>query len=158
MSHDHRPADPRSVISECVLNALGKGRFKGYSAGSHPSGRVNPAALELLGRLGYDTAGARSKSWEEFAAPGAPQMDVIITVCDDAAGETCPLWPGRPATAHWGVADPSRVEGDDAARSAAWETAHRSLRKRIEAFIALPFEHLDNATMKLRLAEIGALV
>lgn len=147
----------RSVISECVLNGLGKGRFKGYSAGSHPSGRVNPAAIALLDRLGYDTSAVRSKPWEEFSAPGAPRLDVIVTVCDGAAGETCPIWPGRPATAHWGVADPSRVDGDEAVRQAAWERAYHILKKRIEAFIALPLAELDAATLKRHLADIGKL-
>lgn len=148
----------RSVISECVLNSLGGGRYRAYSAGSHPSGRVNPSALALLGRLGYDTAGVRSKSWDEFAAPGAPPIDVVVTVCDDAAGETCPLWPGQPLKAHWGVADPSRVDGSEAEKTAAWETAHRILRNRIEAFIALPFGDLEPGDLKTRLAAIGEIL
>lgn len=147
----------RSVIAECTLNALGEGRFRAFSAGSHPSGRVNPAALELVSGLGYDVSGVRSKSWDEFAAPGAPPLDVVITVCDDAAGETCPFWPGRPASGHWGVADPSRAEGSEAAKRAAWETAHRILKARIEAFLALPIDDLDPAQLKARLAEIGKL-
>jgi arsenate reductase len=125
----------RSILAEAYLNAAGKGRFKAYSAGSRPGGQVNPCALELLQRKGIDTTGLRSKSWDEFAAAGAPQMDLIVTVCDNAAAETCPYWPGRPATAHWGTADPAAVSGSDAEKRTAFEAAFRALSSRIDAFL-----------------------
>ncbi len=126
----------RSVLAECYLNHAGRGRFRAFSAGSRPTGRVNPFALELLRSKGIATDGVRSKSWDEFAAPGAPAMDYIFTVCDNAAGETCPLWPGRPATGHWGVDDPAAVEGSDDDRRAAFERAFALLAARIDAFVA----------------------
>jgi protein-tyrosine-phosphatase len=125
----------RSILAEAYLNSAGKGRFKAYSAGSKPAGRVNPFALELLQCKGIDCAGLRSKSWDEFGAPGAPRMDFIFTVCDNAAAETCPYWPGRPATAHWGIADPAAVNGSAAQKSAAFEAAFGELSSRIDAFL-----------------------
>lgn len=147
----------RSVIAETVLNRWGEGRFKAYSAGSAPSGRVNPRALELLTGLGYDVSDVRSKSWNEFALPGAPHMDFIFTVCDDAAGETCPYWPGHPVSAHWGIADPSRATGSDPDIAAAWRRAHDLLHKRITAFLELPLADLDAASLKSQLQAIGDL-
>ena len=126
----------RSVLAECYMNHAGRGRYRAFSAGSRPTGRVNPFALELLRSKGIATDGVRSKSWDEFAAPGAPAMDYIFTVCDNAAGEACPLWPGRPATGHWGVDDPAAVEGSDDDRRAAFERAFALLAARIDAFVA----------------------
>ncbi len=147
----------RSVIAESILNAIGGGRFRGFSAGSHPSGRINPGAIALLTRKGYPTVGLRSKTWDEFAAPGAAPIDYIITVCADAAGETCPFWPGHPTSAHWGVADPSRFEGTDSERQAAFDETHRLLYDRIKAFIDLPFDALDPSALKQRLMAIGTM-
>ena len=127
----------RSVIAECVLNRLGKGRFKAYSAGSQPSGRVHPFALDLLKNLKYETKELRSKSWQEFAEPGAPQLDFVFTVCDDAANETCPVWPGQPMSAHWGLPDPSRAEGSETERRLAFADTHRMLNQRISIFLSL---------------------
>jgi arsenate reductase (thioredoxin) len=128
----------RSVIAECVMNRLGAGEFRAYSAGSQPSGKIHPFALELLQRLNYDTQGLRSKSWQEFAGAGAPQLDFVFTVCDDAANEVCPVWPGRPMSAHWGLADPSRVAGSEAVRRYAFADTHRMLQQRIGIFTSLP--------------------
>ena len=127
----------RSIMAEGIMNTLGRGRFKAFSAGSRPVGRVNPLAIETLKKYGHDVEGLHSKSWEEFAAPGAPKMDFIITVCDNAAGEVCPIWPGRPVTAHWGFADPSHIEGDDNARRAAFNETYRQIRRRISLFLEL---------------------
>ena len=132
----------RSILAEALFNHLGGGRFKAYSAGSQPSGTVNPVALETLDRHGVPLPEARSKSWDEFAAPGAPEMDFIFTVCASAAGEACPIWPGQPTTAHWGIADPAHVE-PLAARREAFATAYRQLARRIGAFVALPLETLS---------------
>lgn len=132
----------RSILAEALFNHLGGGRFKAYSAGSQPSGTVNPVALETLDRHGVPLPEARSKSWDEFAAPGAPEMDFIFTVCASAAGEACPIWPGKPTTAHWGIADPAHVE-PLAARREAFATAYRQLARRIGAFVALPLETLS---------------
>ena len=132
----------RSILAEALFNHLGGGRFKAYSAGSQPSGTVNPVALETLDRHGVPLPEARSKSWDEFAAPGAPEMDFIFTVCASAAGEACPIWPGHPTTAHWGIADPAHVE-PLAARREAFATAYRQLARRIGAFVALPLETLS---------------
>lgn len=132
----------RSILAEALFNHLGGGRFKAYSAGSQPSGTVNPVALETLDKHGVPLPEARSKSWDEFAAPGAPEMDFIFTVCASAAGEACPIWPGRPTTAHWGIADPAHVE-PLAARREAFATAYRQLARRIGAFVALPLETLS---------------
>ena len=128
----------RSILGEALLNSMGQGRFRAWSAGSHPGGRVNPFALELLAKNGLPTEGLRSKRWDEFAAPGAPVMDYIFTVCDNAAGEVCPFWPGRPATAHWGVDDPAAVEGTDAEKRAAFELAYARLAAKIDAWLASP--------------------
>ena len=146
----------RSILGEVLFNVLGKGRFIAHSAGSKPVGRVNPYALELLQQQGYSVAGLRSKSWDEFAAPGAPELDFIFTVCDNAAGEVCPVWPGKPATAHWGIPDPAHVNGDEAKR-AAFKKAYEQLARRIQLFISLPIERLDKLTLKQKLAEIGQI-
>ncbi len=147
----------RSILGEALFNTLGKGRFKAYSAGSKPAGRVNPFALELLQQQGHSIAGLRSKNWDEFAAPGAPEIDFIFTVCDNAAGETCPIWPGRPASAHWGIPDPAHVEGGDEAKRAAFRKAYEQLARRIQLFTSLPIESMDKLTLKEKLAEIGRI-
>ena len=149
----------RSVLAECLLNHIGQGRFKAYSAGSSPreNQRPNPLALQALESAGISTAGLRSKSWDEFAAPGAPALDFIFTVCDNAAGETCPVWPGQPLTAHWGVADPAAVTGSEADQWLAFRTAFRELERRIRAFVSLPVESLDRMTLQQRLRDIGQL-
>ena len=146
----------RSILGEVLFNTLGKGKFKAYSAGSKPAGQVNPGALEWLSANGHSTEGLRSKSWDEFAAPGAPEFDFIFTVCDNAAGEACPLWLGKPATAHWGIPDPAHVEGDEA-RRVAFKKAADQLARRIQLFIALPFEKLDKMVLKEKLSEIGRI-
>ena len=146
----------RSILGEVLFNSLGKGRFKACSAGSKPAGRVNPGALEWLQQNGYSTEGLRSKSWDEFAATGAPEFDFIFTVCDNAAGEACPLWPGKPATAHWGIPDPAHVEGDEA-RRAAFKKAAERLARRIQLFMSLPIDKLDKLVLKEKLAEIGRI-
>ena len=150
----------RSVLAEGTLNDLGQGRFRAFSAGSQPGGIVNPFALELLKQRGHPTDGMRSKSWDEFAVAGAPPkgllpMDFIITVCDNAAGEVCPVWPGNPASAHWGVEDPAAVKGSDDDKRAAFATAYKILRRRIELMLALPLDKLDALARKQRLREIG---
>jgi len=146
----------RSILAEVLINSLGKGQFIGYSAGSKPVGHVNPFALELLHHQGRSTEGLRSKSWDEFATPDAPELDFIITVCDNAAGETCPVWPGKPASAHWGIADPASVEGE-AAKRAAFVHAEEQLARRIQLFMSLPIRSLDKLTLKEKLAEIGRI-
>jgi arsenate reductase len=146
----------RSILGEVLFNTLGKGKFRAYSAGSKPAGRVNPGALELLQAQGRSVAGLRSKSWDEFAVPGAPQFDFIFTVCDNAAGEACPVWPGKPATAHWGIPDPAHVEGDEA-RRAAFKKAYEQLARRIQLFMSLPIDKLDKLALKEKLAEIGRI-
>ncbi|HXU94241.1 MAG TPA: arsenate reductase ArsC [Gallionella sp.] len=146
----------RSILGEVLFNVLGKGKFKAYSAGSKPAGRVNPGALEWLQGQGYSTDGLRSKSWDEFAAPSAPEFDFIFTVCDNAAGETCPVWLGHPATAHWGIPDPAHVEGDEA-RRAAFKKAAEQLARRIQLFMSLPIEKMDKLALKEKLAEIGRI-
>jgi protein-tyrosine-phosphatase len=145
----------RSILAEAYLNAAGKGRFRAYSAGSHPAGKVNPLALDLLARNHLDTTGLRSKSWDEFARPGAPKLDFVFTVCDNAAGEVCPIWPGHPMTAHWGVADPAAVEGSDEAKHRAFMRAFTELSARINLFINLPLSKLDRLTLQKKLADIG---
>ena len=145
----------RSILAEAYLNSAGKGRFAAYSAGSHPGGGVNPYALELLAKNRIDTAALRSKSWNEFAVPGAPVMDFVFTVCDQAAGESCPLWPGQPMTAHWGVDDPAKVEGTDEEQRKAFMRAFSALSTRINLFLNLPLAKLDRLALKKRLAEIG---
>ena len=146
----------RSILGEVLFNVLGKGKFIAHSAGSKPVGRVNPVAVELLQQKGHDIEGLRSKSWDEFAAPGAPEIDFIFTVCDNAAGEVCPIWPGKPATAHWGIPDPAHVEGDEAKR-AAFKTAYAQLARRIQLFMNLPIDKLDKLVLKEKLAEIGRI-
>lgn len=145
----------RSVIAEAIMNRIGSGKFVAFSAGSQPRGSINPNTLKLLDQLGYDTSGFRSKSWDEFAKHGAPEIDFIFTVCDDAAGEVCPVWPGKPLTAHWGVADPSAVKGSELEIAMAFQKAYRLLYRRIELFAALPIRGLDTMTLKARLREIG---
>ena len=145
----------RSIIAECVINRLGAGRFKGYSAGSQPSGRVHPYALDLLRHLNYDDSGLRSKSWEEFSGPDAPRLDFAFTVCDDAANEVCPVWPGQPMTAHWGLPDPSAAEGTEPERRYAFADTHRMLYQRIGIFVNLPLASLDKLSLQKRLDDIG---
>ncbi len=145
----------RSVLSEAILNKVGMGKFKAYSAGSQPKGQVHPQTIALLQSLGYDTSGFRSKSWGEFAQDGAPPIDFIFTVCDNAAGEACPVWPGKPMIAHWGVPDPAEATGTDAQIALAFKEAYEMLHKRIELFLALPLEKLDTLTTAQRLKDIG---
>ena len=145
----------RSILAEAILNRIGKGKFAAYSAGSMPKGAVNPHAISLLKRLDYPTGDFRSKSWEEFARPDAPQMDFVFTVCDNAANEVCPVWPGQPMTAHWGVPDPAAVEGDEAKIAQAFRDAYAALNRRIELFTVLPVRSLDRMALKSRLDEIG---
>ena len=147
----------RSIIAESIMNRLGQGRFKGYSAGSQPTGKVHPYALQLLQRLRFDTSTLRSKSWSEFAGPDAPQRDFVFTVCDNAANETCPYWPGQPMTAHWGVPDPSAVDGTEAERHLAFADAYRMLNQRISIFINLPMATLDSLSLQRQLDEIGRM-
>lgn len=145
----------RSILAEALLNCLGKGRFRAYSAGSFPRGSVNPFALAQLHDRGYPIDRLRSKSWNEFAAPNAPRMDFVITVCDNAAGEVCPVWPGGPVAAHWGIADPAAAEGSDADKRAAFSTAAEALESRIRAFLALPFDTLSPAALRPAVTQIG---
>jgi len=145
----------RSILAEAIVNREGAGRFRGFSAGSHPKGVVHPYALELLKRLNHDTAFARSKSWDEFAAAGAPRMDFVFTVCDQAAGEECPYWPGQPMTAHWGLPDPAAAEGNEAEKHLAFAESYRMLRNRISDFVSLPLASIDRLALRERLTEIG---
>jgi arsenate reductase len=145
----------RSVLAESLLNHWGHGRFRGFSAGSFPKGQVNPFAVDLLKRMNLPAENLRSKSWDEFAAPGAPPIDFIFTVCDNAAGEVCPVWPGKPMTAHWGVADPAAVEGTDMEKATAFRKAFKELETRIKLFASLPIASLDSMTLKAKLREIG---
>ena len=145
----------RSILAEAILNRIGKGKFVAFSAGSQPKGTVNRHAIALLKRLDFPTGDFRSKSWDEFARPGAPQLDFVFTVCDNAASEICPVWPGQPMTAHWGVPDPAAVEGDEAAITQAFRDAFRQLERRIELFVNLPVKSLDRMSLKTRLDEIG---
>ena len=145
----------RSIISEALLNGLGGGRFKAYSAGSHASGTVNPLALRVLHDAGISTEGLRSKGWDEFARPGAPHIDFVITVCDNAAHETCPVFPGRPVSAHWGVPDPAAVQGTEEERREAFAQALRVLRRRVQELTSLPFDSLDRIALRAQLREIG---
>jgi protein-tyrosine-phosphatase len=145
----------RSIIAEAILNRLGQGMFHAYSAGSQPKGEVNRNTIQLLKELGYDTSGFRSKSWSEFARPGAPALDFVFTVCDNAAGETCPFWPGQPMTAHWGVPDPAAAQGSPAEIALAFKDAYRMLHQRIGIFAALPIRSLDRLTLQAKLKEIG---
>jgi arsenate reductase len=146
----------RSILAEAIMNRVGAGKFIAYSAGSHPKGEVHPKAIDLLARLSYPTEGLRSKSWDEFAAPGAPELDFVITVCDNAAGEVCPIWPGQPMTAHWGIPDPVAVEGSPTEVSLAFSEAYRVLNNRLTLFASLPFDKLDRLSLKRRMDEIGA--
>lgn len=145
----------RSILAEALLGVLGKGRFNAFSAGSRPSGQVQPMAAELAQSLGYPAGKLRSKAWDEFAEPGAPEMDIVITVCDNAAGEACPVWLGHPALAHWGVPDPAAVEGDEDKRRHAYLAAFATLRRRVELLLALPLDKLDRLAAQSRLSEIG---
>lgn len=145
----------RSILAESILAKDGAGRFQSFSAGSQPKGEVHPLALQTLESFGYPTGGLRSKSWQEFAAPDAPVMDFVFTVCDNAAGEACPVWPGQPMTAHWGIEDPAAALGTDIERQTAFVTAFRYMRNRIATFTALPFGSLDRASLRSRLSEIG---
>lgn len=145
----------RSILAEGILNALGEGRFRAWSAGSHPRGDVHPLALATLEEMHFPATGYRSKSWDEFARPDAPAMDCIFTVCDNAAGEVCPLWPGRPVTAHWGVPDPAAVIGSEMQQRRAFRDAALALRHRIERFLALPLGNLDNPVLQRALRDIG---
>jgi len=145
----------RSIIAESVMNRLGRGRFKAFSAGSQPRGQVHPFALDLLANLGHDVSGLRSKSWEEFSGPGASPLDFVFTVCDNAANEVCPVWPGQPMTAHWGVPDPSLAEGSETERRLAFADTMRMLSQRIGIFMSLPLRSLDKMSLQNRLREIG---
>jgi protein-tyrosine-phosphatase len=145
----------RSILAECILDREGKGRFKAFSAGSHPKGHVHPFALDLLKKMNHPTAGLRSKSWEEFARADAPPLDFVFTVCDDAANEVCPVWPGQPMTAHWGVPDPAAAKGTEAERHLAFADAYRMLSNRIGIFVSLPLRSLDRLSLQKRLDEIG---
>jgi protein-tyrosine-phosphatase len=147
----------RSILAESVVNHWGKGRFVGHSAGSFPKGEVNPIALELLQHLKLPTAGLRSKSWDEFAVPGAPPLDFVFTVCDDAAGEVCPVWPGQPVTAHWGLSDPAAVTGTDAEKWSAFRDTLRALERRIQVFLSLPIASLDRLKLEEHVRALGKL-
>lgn len=147
----------RSVLAECILNRIGKGRFKAYSAGSMPKGAVNPHTIKLLQQLDYDIANLRSKSWDEFTQANAPKIDFVITVCDNAAGETCPIWPGHPLKAHWGIPDPAAAEGSEEQIMQAFITAYQQLQRRIALFVEIPFANLDPSALKQRVNAIGHL-
>jgi len=147
----------RSIMAEAILNKAGEGKFRAYSAGSQPKGQINPNTLRLLQSLGYDTAAFRSKSWSEFAKPGAPALDFVFTVCDNAAGETCPVWPGQPMTAHWGVPDPAEAQGSPAEIALAFKDAYRMLNQRIGIFVALPIASLDRLSLQNKLRDIGRM-
>lgn len=148
----------RSIMAEAILNRLGQGRFVAHSAGSHPTGQVHPQTLAVLQKAGHATETFRSKSWSEFSGPDAPKLDFVFTVCDDAAGEVCPAWPGQPMTAHWGMPDPARASGSDAEIAVAFADAYRMLGNRITLFTNLPFEKLDRISLQKRVAEVGASV
>lgn len=145
----------RSILAESLMNQWGRGRFRAYSAGSHPAGQVNPLAIELLEKNHLPTGGLRSKSWDEFAQPGAPELDFVFTVCDNAAGEVCPVWPGQPMTAHWGVPDPAAVTGDEDTRRKAFFLAFHQLQNRISMFVSLPMDKLDRLSLQHSLEAIG---
>jgi arsenate reductase len=145
----------RSIIAEAILNRAGRGRFKAFSAGSQPKGKINPRTLDLLRKFNYDVSTLRSKSWAEFARAGAPNLDFVFTVCDNAAGEACPLWPGQPITAHWGIPDPAAANGTEAEIALAFKDAYRMLNRRIDLFLALPIQKLDRLVLTTRLKEIG---
>lgn len=145
----------RSIMAEALINTMGQGRFRAYSAGSHPTGKVNPFAVEKVESVNYPTKSLRSKSWDEYATPDAPKMDFIITVCDNAAGEMCPVWPGQPISAHWGFEDPAAVEGTDAEKRRAFEQTFRHMMNRVRLFVNLPLKMLDQTAIKRELANIG---
>jgi len=145
----------RSIMGEALFNTMGAGRFHAYSAGSHPSGVVNPFAIEQVRALGYPVDALRSKSWDEFAQPGAPEMDFVVTVCDNAAGEVCPIWPGHPVTAHWGFPDPAALAGSDEEKRAAFANTLRQIRTRVQLFLSLPLETLDLMAIESRMRAIG---
>ncbi len=145
----------RSVIAEAILNRIGAGKFRAYSAGSQPKGAINPGTLKLLRDLNFDTSQFRSKSWHEFSQPNSPPLDFVFTVCDNAAGEACPFWPGQPMTAHWGIPDPAEAKGTEAEVALAFKDAYRMLNQRIGIFVALPITSLDKLTLQHRLREIG---
>ena len=147
----------RSVMAEAILNRVGAGKFRAFSAGSHPKGRIHPETIRLLQGLHYDTSNLRSKSWSEFADPGAPVLNFVFTVCDNAAGETCPVWPGQPMTAHWGIPDPAEATGSSAQVALAFKEAYRMLERRIGIFVSLPLRSLDRLSLQNRLREIGRL-
>jgi protein-tyrosine-phosphatase len=151
----------RSIMAECILNRLGrskfKGKFKAFSAGSQPVGQVNPLALSVLRKSNLDTAGLRSKSWEELSRPNAPKLDFVFTVCDNAAKEACPVWPGQPMSAHWGLADPAEAEGSEAEQAAAFADCFRMLYQRIGVFVSLPFDRLSRLSLQEKLDEIGRI-
>ena len=147
----------RSILAEAILNKVGAGKFCAYSAGSQPKGRVQPETLKLLQGLGYDTLGCRSKSWGEFANPGAPVLDFVFTVCDNAAGAVCPVWPGQPMTAHWGIPDPAEAKGNPAETALAFKDAYRMLHQRIGVFTALPLRSLDQLSLQAKLRDIGRM-
>ena len=147
----------RSTMAEAILNKVGAGKFRAYSGGSQPKGRVHPETLKLLQSLGHDTSDCRSKSWSEFANPGAPLLDFVFTVCDNTAGEACPLWPGQPMTAHWGIPDPAEAKGNPAEVALAFKDAYRMLHQRIGVFTALPLRSLDKISLQSKLREIGSM-
>jgi arsenate reductase len=147
----------RSILAESILRKDGAGRFNAFSAGSHPKGAVNPFALKVLDRLGYPADGFSSKSWDVFAGPGAPTMDFVFTVCDDAAGESCPVWPGQPMTAHWGIEDPAKVTGTDIQKEAAFVQAFKYMKNRISVFLSLPMRSIDRLALDRRLKDIGRM-
>jgi protein-tyrosine-phosphatase len=147
----------RSVMAESILNRLGKGKFHGFSAGSHPAGKINPRALNLLRKTNYDVSKLRSKSWDEFATQDAPKLDFVFTVCDDAANEVCPIWPGQPMTAHWGLPDPVKAEGTEAEKAFAFDDTMRMLTQRISIFVNLPIEQLSKLSLQKHLDEIGRM-
>jgi len=146
----------RSIMAEAILNRLGAGRFRAYSAGSYPTGKVNPYARDLLARLNHPTDGLRTKDWDEFAAPGAPQMDFVFTVCDNAAGEVCPIWPGQPMTAHWPFRDPASAEGNEAEIRQVFAEVYGQINNRISIFVSLPLDALDRLSLQKRLTDMGA--
>ena len=147
----------RSIMAEAILSRLGKGKFNAYSAGSHPTGQVNPLAFNLLRKTNYDTSKLRSKSWDEFATPDAPKLDFVFTVCDDAANEVCPIWPGQPMSAHWGLPDPAKATGNEAERAFAFDDCFRMLTQRISIFVNLPLDSLSKLSLQHHLDEIGKL-
>jgi arsenate reductase len=147
----------RSIMAEVMLNSMGQGRFKAYSAGSHPKGAINPLAVELLHKNRLPTEGLRSKGWQEFSQSGAPVMDFVITVCDQAAGEVCPIWPGQPMNAHWGIEDPAAADGSEEEKRKAFFTAYNRLRNRLSIFTSLPMSKLDRLSLQRRLDDIGKL-